>query len=145
MRRRRCSYLLVQWVRATHIFPNDDHTNQDAGQSASALQTLGAGALTYGRFGDYNKGDFLTMEAAKALSPACTLLALLLNGLGIIWLAFGIICTVERALKKELRWNPTWVSISPPYHGSPNHAKRSYCTTKLLTRGRTQRSFPTLL
>ncbi|KAK5166704.1 uncharacterized protein LTR77_008248 [Saxophila tyrrhenica] len=81
------------------------------GQSAAALQILGAAATTYGRFGDYNKGTFLTAEAARGLDAACVLIALLLNGLGVIWLCFGIYVMVERAVQKQLRWTPAWNAI----------------------------------
>lgn len=84
------------------------------GQSAAALQILAAGASTYGRFGDYDTGTFLTAEAAKGLAPACTLFALLFNGLGCVWLFFGVFAMVERALKKELRWSPAWNAIIFP-------------------------------
>ena len=84
------------------------------GQSAAALQILGAAASTYGRFGDYNTGTFLTAEAAKALATACVLEALLMNGLGTVWMFFGIFAMVERALKKELHWTPAWNAIIFP-------------------------------
>ncbi len=81
------------------------------GQSAAALQVLGAAATTYHRFGDYNQGTFLTAEAAKGLDAACVLIALLLNGLGILWCLFGIYVMVERAVQKQLRWTPAWNAI----------------------------------
>lgn len=84
------------------------------GQSAASLQILGAAASTYGRFGDYNSGTLLTAEAAKGLAAACDLVALLLNGLGIIWLFFGVFAMTERALKKQLRWTPAWNAIIFP-------------------------------
>ncbi|KAF2480859.1 voltage-dependent anion channel-domain-containing protein [Neohortaea acidophila] len=69
---------------------------------------------TYGRFGEYNTGTFLTAESAKALAPACLLLAFLMNGLGIIWLILGILGMLERAVKRELRWTPAWNGIIFP-------------------------------
>ncbi|KAK3057512.1 hypothetical protein LTR09_001696 [Extremus antarcticus] len=84
------------------------------GQSAAALQVLGAAATTYHRFGDYNQGTFLTAEAAKGLDAACVLIALLLNGLGILWCLFGIYVMVERAVQKQLRWTPAWNAIIFP-------------------------------
>lgn len=81
------------------------------GQSAAALQVLGAAATTYGRFGDYNSGTFLTAEAAKSLDAACVLFALLFNGLGVIWVLFGTYAMIERAVQKELRWTPAWNAI----------------------------------
>jgi tellurite resistance protein TehA-like permease len=84
------------------------------GQSAAALQLLGAAATTYGRFGDYNSGTFLTAEAAKGLDAACVLIALLFNGLGVVWLIFGIYAMIERAVQKQLRWTPSWNAIVFP-------------------------------
>ncbi len=78
------------------------------GQSAAALQLLGGAATTYGRFADYNSGTFITAEAAKGVDAACVLIALLFNGLGIIWCLLGVYAMVEQALKKELRWTPAW-------------------------------------
>lgn len=84
------------------------------GQSAAALQILGAAATTYGRFGDYNKGTFITAESAKAVDAACVLIALLFNGLGVIWCIFGIYAMVERAVQKQLPWTPAWNAIIFP-------------------------------
>ena len=84
------------------------------GQSAAALQMLGAAATTYGRFADYNKGTFLTAEAAKGLDAACVLISLMFNGLGIIWGFLSIFAMVERAVQKQLRWTPTWNALIFP-------------------------------
>ncbi|KAK3704987.1 hypothetical protein LTR37_013504 [Vermiconidia calcicola] len=84
------------------------------GQSAAALQILGAAATTYDRFGDYNSGTFITAEAARGLDAACMLIALMFNGLGIIWLFFATWAMVERAYHKELRWTPAWNAMIFP-------------------------------
>jgi len=84
------------------------------GQSAAALQQLGSAARTYGKFAGYDEGTFLTAEAAAPLDVACTLIALLLTGLGIIWTLLSIWVMVERAFKKELSWNPGWSAIIFP-------------------------------
>lgn len=84
------------------------------GQSAAALQQLGSAARTYGKFAGYNEGTFLTAEAAAPLDVACTLVALLLTGLGIVWTLLSIWVMVERAFKKELSWNPGWSAIIFP-------------------------------
>lgn len=78
------------------------------GQSAAALQLLGAAATTYHRFADYNTGTFLTAQAAEGLSSACVLIALLFNGLGVIWLLLSFYAMLERAYCKTLRWTPAW-------------------------------------
>jgi tellurite resistance protein TehA-like permease len=84
------------------------------GQSAAALQILGAAATTYHRFGEYNAGTFLTAEAARSLDAACVLIALLFNGLGVIWFLFSVYAMLERAYMKELRWTPAWNAIIFP-------------------------------
>jgi len=84
------------------------------GQSAAGLSILGAAASTYHRFGDYNAGTFITAESAKSLASACTLVALLLNGLGTIWLIFGIVAMLDRAFNRELKWTPAWNAIIFP-------------------------------
>jgi tellurite resistance protein TehA-like permease len=84
------------------------------GQSAAALQILGAAATTYHRFEDYNSGTFLTAEAAKSVDAACVLIALLFNGLGVIWFFFSVYAMLERAYMRELRWTPAWNAIIFP-------------------------------
>lgn len=84
------------------------------GQSAAALQQLGAAANKYEFFGRYNRGTFITAGAAEPLEIACILFALLLTGLGIIWLMFSVAAMIERAVHKELEWTPGWNSIIFP-------------------------------
>ena len=83
------------------------------GQSAAALQALGR-AASMGAFGAYNKGTFLTAEAAVPLEAACMLIALMLTGLGFIWTVLSIMGMVIRAVKKELSWSPGWNAIIFP-------------------------------
>lgn len=84
------------------------------GQSAAALQILGAAATTYHRFADYDVGTFVTADSAVALNAACILIALLFNGLGVIWFFFGVWAMGEKAYKKELQWTPAWNAIIFP-------------------------------
>ena len=84
------------------------------GQSAAALQILGAAATTYNRFADYNTGTFITAESGKSLASACVLWALLFNGLGVIWFFFAAWAMLEKAYYKELRWTPAWNAIIFP-------------------------------
>lgn len=84
------------------------------GQSAAALQLLGSAANKYQFFARYNKGTFMTADAAEPLEIACILIALLLTGLGIIWTMFSVFAMVERAVHKELEWTPGWNSIIFP-------------------------------
>lgn len=79
------------------------------GQSASALQILGAAANPpLNRFGDYNAGTFLTASSAQGLAAACTLTALMFNGLGIIYLILGIWLVYKRARERQLKWVLAW-------------------------------------
>lgn len=84
------------------------------GQSAAGLQQLGLAARVYRQFAGYDKGTFLTEQAAVPLEAACVLIALLLTGLGIVWVIFSIFGMIEKAIKRELKWAPTWNSIIFP-------------------------------
>lgn len=84
------------------------------GQSAAALVVLGSAASTSGYFGLYNTGAFLTAQSAQALSSACTLTALLLSGLGTIWVMLALIGMIDCALQKKLTWTLSWNAIIFP-------------------------------
>lgn len=84
------------------------------GQSAACLQILGSAASRYGRFAEFNKGSFLTAESAPGVDAACTVLALLMNGLGVVWLLFSVAAMIERAIERTLVWTPSWNAIIFP-------------------------------
>lgn len=84
------------------------------GQCAAALQVLGRAASTYGNFPGYGEGTFFTAQSAASLATASTLIALMLTGLGIIWMILSVYLMVERAVTKELRWTANWNSIIFP-------------------------------
>ncbi|KAJ9640862.1 hypothetical protein H2204_003151 [Knufia peltigerae] len=84
------------------------------GQSAAALQLLGAAANSRGAFGDYHRGTFLTGTAASVLEVVCVLLALFMSGLGTIWMILAFIGMLDRAFHRELIWSPTWNAIIFP-------------------------------
>lgn len=84
------------------------------GQSAAAIQLLSSAASTYGQFAAYNKGTFLTASAASPLDVASILLALWMNGMGVVWALMAFVAMVESAWKKELKWNLTWNGIIFP-------------------------------
>jgi tellurite resistance protein TehA-like permease len=84
------------------------------GQTAAALLLLGAAANTRGRFAEYNQGTLLTAEAAAPLEVACQLLALLMTGLGGVWLILSLCAMVDRAWHRELAWTPAWNAIIFP-------------------------------
>lgn len=84
------------------------------GQNSAALQELALAARYYRQFGNYNKGSFLTAEAAVPLEAACTLLALFCIGLAVLWTCFALYAMIYRAVRKELTWSPSWNSIIFP-------------------------------
>lgn len=84
------------------------------GQSAACLQILGSAASKYGRFAEFSKGSFLTAEAAPGVDAACTVLALLLSGLGVVFLIFSVAAMVDRAIERTLVWTPSWNAIIFP-------------------------------
>ncbi|KIV99989.1 uncharacterized protein PV09_08347 [Verruconis gallopava] len=84
------------------------------GQGAAALQQLGRAAQVYGAFAGYNKGTFLTAEAAVSVEASCTIIALMLSGLGFVWLIFSIYSMARCALRRELLWTPGWNAIIFP-------------------------------
>jgi tellurite resistance protein TehA-like permease len=84
------------------------------GQGASALIQLGRAARVYGAFGGYNKGLFLTADSAAAIHAVSVMLALMLTGLGVIWVGFGIYAMIRRAVRRELFWTHAWNSIIFP-------------------------------
>lgn len=84
------------------------------GQSASALLQLASAARTYGAFENYNKGTFLTAEAAAPIQAVSTMIALMLAGLGFIWLGLSIYAMLRSAMRRELVWAHTWNSIIFP-------------------------------
>jgi len=84
------------------------------GQSAAALQLLGAAANTHAQFRGYDEGFFLTEAAASSLQVGCILLALLMTGLGAVWLVFAFLTMIDRAFRRQLVWAPTWNAIIFP-------------------------------
>lgn len=84
------------------------------GQSAAALQALGMAARVYNDFGGYNRGRFLTAEAAVSMTPALTVIALMLSGLGVIWTLLSTYLMLHRALQRNLPWSPGWNAIIFP-------------------------------
>lgn len=84
------------------------------GQCSAALQLLGSAANTYNRFGEYNKGTFLTHTAAMPLDVSCILISLLLTGMATIWLIIAFYAMFYRLFRKELVWAPTWNAIIFP-------------------------------
>ncbi|OAL38322.1 hypothetical protein AYO20_02381 [Fonsecaea nubica] len=84
------------------------------GQSAAALQLLGSAASSHGMFGGYHRGFFLTESAAASMQATCIFLALLMTGLGAVWLGFALVAMAHRIANKDLIWAPTWNAIIFP-------------------------------
>ena len=84
------------------------------GQSSAALQLLGSAASSYARFGQFEQGTFLTRMAAAPLDVAGVLISMLMTGFSVFWLLFAFIVMIHRAMRKELRWNPTWNAVIFP-------------------------------
>lgn len=84
------------------------------GQGSSALIQLGRAARVYRAFAGYNKGTFLTAEAAVPIHVVSTMLALMFSGIGFVFMGFGIIGMIRRAVRKELYWAHSWNSIIFP-------------------------------
>jgi tellurite resistance protein TehA-like permease len=84
------------------------------GQSAAALQLIGMAADTEGHFAAYGSGFLLDGTAAYALHVACSLLALLMTGLGAVWFVFALCAMMDRAYHRQLVWAPTWNAVIFP-------------------------------
>jgi len=82
------------------------------GQTAAALILLGSASTKH--FAEYNRGTFLTSSTAAPMEVACQLLALLMTGLGAIWLILSLTAMVDRAWHRELKWTPAWNAIIFP-------------------------------
>jgi tellurite resistance protein TehA-like permease len=84
------------------------------GQFATAVQVLSTAANTRGLFGGYNQGVWLTASAARSVSAAAVLLALLALGFGFLWITVAWYVVVERAVRRELPYSLTWWSLIFP-------------------------------
>ena len=65
-------------------------------------------------FGEYGKGTFLQIESASAIQAMSDVLALMLTGLGFIWVGFGVYAMIRQAVRRKLAWNHSWNSIIFP-------------------------------
>jgi tellurite resistance protein TehA-like permease len=84
------------------------------GQSAAALQLIGQAADTSGHFAAYSRGVLLRGAAAYSLHVTCLLLAILMTGLGAVWLIFAFGAMIDHAYHRRLVWAPTWNAIIFP-------------------------------
>ena len=84
------------------------------GQLAAALQLHGSAASTYGQFGGYSKGQFLTANSAETLNVVCVLLALMMVGMGTLWMLISLYYMLELAWTRKLGWTMSWNAIIFP-------------------------------
>jgi tellurite resistance protein TehA-like permease len=89
------------WARLLdRSLPDRQHTFQDMilcgpwGQGSFALQILGAGVLG-GSFADYDRGKFLTAQAAVPVGYASIFAGLLSWGMGTFWWLFAILSVMH--------------------------------------------------
>lgn len=82
------------------------------GQGSSALQQLGKAARM--SFEEYGRGTFLMADSAGAIQAVSDMIALMLTGLGFIWVGFGLYAMMRQAVRRKLRWTHTWNSIIFP-------------------------------
>lgn len=84
------------------------------GQAAAALQYLGRAAYVKDFFGNYNHGTFLTASAASSLSSASILLALLIFGFDLFWIALAVFVMLDAAFQRKLTFSlSAWGLIFP--------------------------------
>jgi tellurite resistance protein TehA-like permease len=104
--------------------PGQDKVYQDMilcgpfGQGSFALQALGR-AVMAGSFAEYNRGTFLTAEAATPIGYASHFAGLLSWGYGTFWWCFAIISILQTLLGQEGGWRrigfqmSAWAVIFP--------------------------------
>ncbi|KAI7380533.1 hypothetical protein KC367_g5484 [Hortaea werneckii] len=83
-----------------------------AGQTAAALQVLGAAAKTY--FGAYDKGTFLQTQAGEILATVGVMLALFIIGIGLLFAIFGVYIILETTFKRQQKYTLIWWSTIFP-------------------------------
>ena len=82
------------------------------GQSASGMLLLGSAAKQH--FGAYQEGTFLTGAAGEIADTVGVLLALLMLGLGIIFLMFAVYINIDVALRRQHEYSLVWWSTIFP-------------------------------
>lgn len=92
------------------------HTNSFPGQVSTALQLLAQAALTKMDFAHYNRGTFLTQEAAMGLSASSIMLGLLFLGFSYFWFVIGIYGIIESSIKNRSRaqYSMVWWALIFP-------------------------------
>lgn len=100
-----------------HNFPTQQTVYQDMimcgpfGQASFALQSLGQVVLN-GSFAHYNRGIFLTAEAAKPIGYISQLAGLFSWGYGTFWWCFAIISIFHTVFGQEGGWRKIEYSLS---------------------------------
>lgn len=107
-------HLFTEGWPAPAITPAMFVTAGPFGQSAAAIQLLSSAANTYRRFAGYNRGPFISANAAQPLYVVCVFIALLLAGMSSVYALLALYAMVERAFQKQLSWTMSWNSIIFP-------------------------------
>ncbi|KAI9809427.1 MAG: hypothetical protein M1827_006863 [Pycnora praestabilis] len=84
------------------------------GQSATALQLLGSAADTKMDFVGYNEGTFLRASGTPGMDSSSVLIALLLLGLGFLWICVAYYAMIELLVTKQLKFSMIWWSMIFP-------------------------------
>lgn len=84
------------------------------GQFATAIQLLGTAAYTRADFADYDRGAFLKASAASAVASSGVLVALLILGFALFWIATAWYILIEALLMRKLSFSLTWWSMIFP-------------------------------
>lgn len=90
------------------------------GQFATAIQLLSTAANTNGFFGSYNRGTWLTANAASSVSAASELIALLVIGFGFLWITVAWYLIIEAAVQRKMPYSLSWWSMIFPMGRSYN-------------------------
>ncbi|KAI7096033.1 hypothetical protein KC340_g8255 [Hortaea werneckii] len=83
-----------------------------AGQTAAALQVLGAAAKTY--FGAYDKGTFLQAQPGEMLATLGVVLGLFILGIGLLFAFFAVYIILETTFKRQQKYTLIWWSTIFP-------------------------------
>ncbi|KAH0332667.1 C4-dicarboxylate transporter/malic acid transport protein, partial [Aureobasidium melanogenum] len=97
------------------------------GQFATAIQLLGTAAYTRADFADYDRGAFLKASAASAVASSGVLVALLILGFALFWIATAWYILIEALLMRKLSFSLTWWSMIFPMGsllGVSQHVKK---------------------
>lgn len=140
-----CDALII-YQHFNRLRPTVDNVYQDMiicgpfGQGSFALQILGR-AVVQGSFAKYNRGDFLTAEAAVPIGYVSQFLGLLTWGYGVVWWLFAVVSICHTLGGQPGGWRKTKFSMATwslifPWVGSLRFSPFLLSMCSALTRGR---------